>query len=137
MFSVASELKKTGLKTTTQRLAIYNYIKSVSTHPTVVDIYTALQNDLPAMSLATVYKTVDSLRSHGLIQELNTGGSAHYDADISSHAHIICTSCKKVIDYYGETPFDEAKNNIENELGYTIHSRKIYYYGQCPECSSQ
>ena len=48
-------LKTHGLKATPQRIAIYNYLRHTTAHPTVETIYASLHPANPTMSLATVY----------------------------------------------------------------------------------
>ena len=83
MRQTAEILKEKGLKVTPQRIAIYNMLKNTKEHPSAEGIYKALEQDNPTMSLATVYKTLDSFESVQLVQQLNVGeGYARYDAEI-------------------------------------------------------
>lgn len=65
------------------------------------------------MSLATLYKTLDSLVEVGLVQRvLSREGVSRFDALTSSHAHIICTNTKEIIDFDGQ----ELEHLIRNYL---------------------
>ena len=59
------------------------------------------------VSLVTVYKTLDSLEALGLVEEVSPVGDVkRYDGNDERHHHLVCTRCKRVIDFYNEG-FDE------------------------------
>ena len=99
MEDIISTFKEKKLKLTPQRLAVYQYLKSTTEHPSAETIYKALQPNYPTMSLATVYKTLKTLVEIGLVQELNVGeGNFRYDGNCKEHGHIQCIKCGKVND---------------------------------------
>ena len=53
--------KNMGLKITPQRVAVYEVLLSRDDHPTVEDIYNEIKKKYPFVSLATVYRTVETL----------------------------------------------------------------------------
>ena len=137
MNQLAENLKANKLKVTPQRLAIYNYLTNTKNHPTVETIYNDLKEDFPAMSLATVYKTVASLRDAHLIREFNISeDSNRYDANTDKHSHVICTKCHSIIDYYGNIDLNENIKDLENLSGYHINACDINFYGICDKCKN-
>jgi Fur family peroxide stress response transcriptional regulator len=137
MEQLAEILKAKKLKVTPQRLAIYKVLYETSSHPTAEDIYTALRQSHPTMSLATVYKTLDALKKSDLATELNIGDdSSRYDATIKSHPHMICLSCGKVIDLHTDS-LKGFKENVQKETDFDIVSEKVYFYGTCKDCKSK
>lgn len=135
MTDLIADLKSNNLKVTPQRLAIYSYLCSTKEHPSAETIYSSLKEDYPNMSLATVYKTVASLKNAGLVLELNVGeDSFRYDACTKPHAHVVCTRCHKVADYMGNPLLDKAPELVEKETGYYIESTQIYFFGLCDAC---
>lgn len=132
---ITQKLKENNLKVTPQRMAIYKILISTNKHPSAEMIYNELKEDYPAISLATVYKTIFSLKSAGLIQELNVGeGSCRYDADTKFHVHVICTKCNNVFDYIINDVFMGLKNDIEKDLEFELISQQLYFYGKCKNC---
>lgn len=108
-----------------------------TSHPTAEDIYTALRQTHPTMSLATVYKTLDALKKAELATELNVGDdSSRYDATVKSHPHMICFDCGKVMDLHTKT-LDGFKDQIQQETDFDIVSEKVYFYGTCKECKAK
>ncbi len=127
-------LKKHGLKATPQRIAIYDYLLHTEAHPSVDTIYAALHPLHPTMSLATVYKTVESLREAGLVQQLNVGEECfRYDARTGSHPHIQCLRCRRVFDL-DPAMFTDLPDRARTHSPFLITQAQLYFYGLCPEC---
>ena len=135
MNQLAENLKANKLKVTPQRLAIYTYLTKTTSHPTVETIYNDLRDNFPTMSLATVYKTVASLRDAHLIKEFNVCEDFNrYDANTASHAHLICKKCHNVYDHFGNVDISENIGEIKKLSDFEIDSCDIYFYGTCSNC---
>jgi Fur family peroxide stress response transcriptional regulator len=141
MHTIEEILRKKKIKVTPQRMAVYSILKQSKYHPNVEMIYQKLKPDFPAMSLATVYKTMDVLKKVGLIQELNVGeGGLRYDAQIRPHSHIYYKNCGKVVDVdhfpLGELQ-DSLLEKVKKETGFNILFVQLYFFGTCPECNDK
>ena len=138
MNELAMNLKAANLKVTPQRLAIYTYLADSKEHPSVETIYNDLRADYPAMSLATVYKTVATLRDAHLLLEFNVGEDSHrYDANTSFHPHLICTHCHNVYDYFTTISLKKTRNEITQATGFEVQNQEINFYGVCSKCKSE
>ena len=136
MNDIAQVLNEKNLKATPQRIAIYGYLLENKTHPNVETIYGDLKTLYPAMSLATVYKTVATLRDEGLIQEINVGeDSFRYDAFTDDHAHVICRRCRKVFDMPQPVDMSGEMRNISKKLDIDVDTCKMFFYGICRQCA--
>ncbi len=129
-------LRDGGHKVTPQRLAVYNALADETWHPNAEMLYHKLQKKFPALSFATVYKTVEILESIGVIQILNTGEDSYrYDADVSEHYHLRCEQCGDVADARMEPSVQTAlTESVEKQSGYAIRAHQFYFYGICPKC---
>jgi len=97
MEKFSQKLKSENLKVMPQRIAIYKFLCETNTHPTTEKIYISLKNLYPTMSIATVYKTLTTLKKAHLIQELSLNDSRfRYDTNTDFHSHLICTCCKSI-----------------------------------------
>ena len=108
-----------------------DYLEGNKEHPSAEDIYRAIKAKYPTISLATIYNTLEALKNHGIVQELQIDPrKKRYDPDTTSHNHLMCIECGKVEDIYEE----RALENVETIKGYKILKTSVSYYGICPEC---
>jgi Fur family peroxide stress response transcriptional regulator len=130
-----AHLRDAGLRVTPQRLVIYETLVKDKHHPTAQILFEDLQDTLPSLSQATVYNTLQTMVEMGLVRELGTAGdgTVRYDADISPHAHLVCTGCNSIEDFTAvEVPIPPL--SAFSEKGYAISSVGVYYYGLCRDC---
>src|SRR3954451_8222266 len=85
-----SILEAAGNRFTRQRAAVYAYLKSVVTHPTAEEVYRAVQHQVPNISLATVYNSLEALVEAKLAAKIAGEGPARYDFRTENHYHIRC-----------------------------------------------
>jgi Fur family peroxide stress response transcriptional regulator len=77
------------LRCTRQRELVYTALASTTGHPTAEELYRAVHEVEPGLSLATVYNTLEALVECGLGKRISNGaGPCHYDADMQPHVHI-------------------------------------------------
>ena len=127
-------LREKGLKVTTQRLAICNFILSRKDHPTAEQLYQELRNEYPTISLGTIYKTLHLLQELGLIQELGFNeGSVRYDPDMELHVNMVCSKCGKISDYKAEN-VKKFWSAIISDLGFKPKGQRIDIYYECHDC---
>ncbi|MCS7158987.1 MAG: transcriptional repressor [Gemmatales bacterium] len=82
-------LSVAGLRYTAQREAVYQYLCSVSTHPTAEEVYQAVRQRIPRISLATVYKCLEALVACGKATKISSAdGPARYDHRTDRHVHM-------------------------------------------------
>ena len=121
-------LIEAGVKPSHQRMVVAHFLNEHHIHPTVDEIYTALQPMYPTLSRTTVYNTVKLLTDAGCIRALNLDGdSTRYDFDTSPHGHFLCQECGMVFD----VPFSNFPPPPE---GFDVRSTQLSYKGVCPEC---
>jgi Fur family peroxide stress response transcriptional regulator len=124
--------KKIGIKLTPQRLAVLNYLQGNKDHPSAEDIYHSLRKLYPTMSFATVYTILSALKQKAWISELTIDpGKKRFDPDISDHNHLICTTCKKVVDI--KISFNLALPDAAAS-DFMITGSHVEFFGVCPEC---
>lgn len=91
--------KNHSLSVTPQRLAIYKALLNDKTHPNPECVYKAIKSDFPTISLATVYKTLETFEKHQIINVVTPlHETVRYDAEMDRHHHVVCVKCKKVMD---------------------------------------
>lgn len=127
-------LKQEGIRITPQRHAVLEYLLDSKAHPTADDIYKALENKFPNMSVATVYNNLRVLRKVGLVRELTYGDdSSRFDCNMTEHYHIMCEDCGKIVDFH-YPPLDEVESLAEKVTGFEVSHHRMELYGKCDEC---
>lgn len=111
------------------------YLDGNVTHPSVSDIYAALQERFPTMSLATVYNTMETLKEQGMVAELAIDpAKKRFDPNVEPHHHLICLECSKVVDVFAQFPV--SLSNDEKQ-GFAIMGNRVDFYGICKDCAVQ
>ena len=126
-------LKKRGLRVTTQRLQILKTMIAINGHPSAEDIH----QELPFMSLPTIYGNLKLFVKLGVIQELPYGsGKSKYELVKRHHYHVICKSCGKIVDL--DYPLlKEVEHAAAQLTNYKIHTHDLEIYGTCTACQDQ
>jgi len=124
--------KDLGLKPTPQRLAILEYLEGNQEHPSADKIYRDVSRRFPTMSFATVYNTLEALKKRGGVLELTIDPEKkRFDPNTEPHHHLICVSCKRIVDIHKDFKLTLPKEETE---GYKLTGNHIEFYGLCPKC---
>jgi Fur family peroxide stress response transcriptional regulator len=126
-------MRENGLKLTRQRRVIIDILAGTKTHPRAQDILTSARQKIPAISLSTVYLTLDTMKRAGLIKELEFANlDNRYEGDISDHLNLVCRRCGEIIDF--PTPLPPALKDVEKKVGFRGDCVRFEYYGYCRKC---
>lgn len=127
-------LGASGQRFTAQRASVYRHLCSTDTHPTADDVFTAVRTHLPDISLATVYKALETLVGCGLAAKLTYGdGSARYDARTDPHSHARCSVCGSVLDLPGHLD-STALGGLGAIEGFEVSGYRLELVGTCADC---
>jgi len=127
-------LEAKGQRYTEQRAAVYRYLVGTVSHPTADDVFTAVRSSIPDISLATVYKSLETLVGCGLAQKLAYGdGSARYDGRTDPHHHARCLVCGRVTDVVGRLA-DGALAEVRPAAGFAVEGYRLELLGRCSSC---
>ena len=133
---IEEALRSRGIPLTHQRLAIYDRLKRSKEHPSAEEIYRALKPRHPALSLATVYKTLQTFESLGLIRLVNRPHTqARYDAITDRHHHLICGACGRIEDLFD--PRLDALPAPGPTGGFVVTDHSVHFRGLCGKCASR
>lgn len=124
-------------RNTRQRQVVLEELKKLSSHPTAADLYEIARARMRKISLGTVYRNLEVLAEHGLIQKLEMGGcEARFDGDPKRHYHVRCVSCGRVDDVH-DLPDDFVQRPVTHLSGYEVVGFRLEFDGICPECRKQ
>lgn len=126
-----------GLAATHQRQIIYRVLAENEEHPRPEAIYRRVKREIPAISLATVYKNIRTFVGMGLIQEVGPWqGSSRLDANLDRHHHLVCVKCKAVADFY-DPKLDGISASRPNPKNFQVLHYQVAALGVCPACQLQ
>jgi len=125
-----------GLALTHQREIIFRTVYEMRSHPTPEAIYERVREEIPSISLGTVYKNLKTFLDTGLLREVSPmHGSLRVDANTEDHHHLVCTECRMVIDL-GEDDLEPARLRIRLPEGFILKRCAVEFYGLCPRCAA-
>lgn len=129
-------LESSGQRFTEQRAAVYRHLLETDQHPTADDVFTAVRAEIPDISLATVYKSLETLVGCGLAAKLTYGdGSARYDGRTDPHPHARCLACGAVLDVPGKLDA-EVLERIGPVDGFEVEGYRLELVGHCDSCAA-
>ncbi|MBI4540673.1 MAG: transcriptional repressor [Gemmatimonadetes bacterium] len=131
-------LERGGQRYTEQRGAVYRFLIGTDVHPTADDVFLAVRHEIPGISLATVYKSLETLVGCALAAKLTYGdGSARYDGRTDPHHHARCLSCGKVTDISGRLPMKELEKLRDGANDFEVVGYRLEMLGYCASCRAQ
>jgi Fe2+ or Zn2+ uptake regulation protein len=129
-------LESNGQRFTEQRAAVYRFLMGTTSHPTADDVFTSVRHDIPDISLATVYKSLETLVGCGLATKLTYGdGSARYDGRTDPHHHARCLTCGKVVDVPGRIDSSALATQLQPVSGFSVEGYRLELIGYCTQCA--
>jgi Fe2+ or Zn2+ uptake regulation protein len=123
------------IRMTKQRALILEVLRKNNVHPTADVVYEWVREQMPRISLGTVYRNLEILTTLGEIQTLElTGSQKRYDGNPRKHYHIRCLHCG-VVDDAPMAPFNQLEDKLYNATVFTILGHRLEFLGLCPSCS--
>ena len=126
-----------GLAVTPQRLAIFRELAATDVHPSAEELHTAVRREMPTLSLATVYKTLDTLATIGAVRPVSRlGARGRWDANLAPHHHLLCTACGRVTDVV-EPRLDAVAQPaaaVATRHGFAAAGHAVEIFGRCAAC---
>ena len=135
--TLRNALSATGQRYTEQRAAVFRFLRSTESHPTADEVFFHVRQEIPGISLATVYKSLETLVGARLATKLTYGdGSARYDGRTDDHHHLRCLGCERVIDLPGQVDDREVARLEASADGFQVTGCRLELTGYCAECST-
>jgi Fur family peroxide stress response transcriptional regulator len=131
--AIKESFRRQGVRCTSQRYAILEYLINHPVHPTAEEIHHAITRRDPRASLATVYKALHALAEAGLVRELNLGpGPVRFEYAIARHHHFVCEKCGRAEDLpWFEVPDEPLR---EAAGGRFVTGYDLVVRGACSRC---
>ena len=132
-----AQCRQSGLAVTHQREIIYRVLLDIDDHPTPEAIYERVREQIPSISLGTVYKNLHTFLESGLLVEASLHhGSLRVDPNTASHHHFVCVRCKSMIDL-PEADVEPVRLKRRLPTGFQVHRYSVEAQGLCPACAAE
>jgi Fur family ferric uptake transcriptional regulator len=133
-----AQLAERGIRMTAQRRAILNVIETAKKHLDAGQILRKAQKADASVDRSTVYRTLELLKRHGMVDELDLmhlKGEAHYyERKLGrDHIHMACVRCGKVSEFVSEI-FESLKHQLEQDCRFHILLARLEVGGYCSGC---
>ena len=130
-----------GIRLTRQRRVILQVMDEAKQHLDVDQILERAQKINSGVHLVTVYRTIDLLKKHGLIDELDLlhlRGDRHYYETHGprDHIHVACLRCGKVREFESRL-YEQLKDQIAHDFGMKVTVSRTEVGGYCSDCLSK
>ncbi len=136
MSEFARRCKQSGLATTHQRTVIYRVLVESRDHPSPELVYERVAREIPEISRATVYKNIHTFIEAGMLREVSELHQTNrLDANLERHHHLICTRCRKVVDFQDDQ-LDSIRASKTEPDGFQVTEYRVEARGLCPACKS-
>ena len=131
-------LGKRRIRLTRQRRVILQVMDDAEQHLDVDQILERAQKIDSGVALVTVYRTIDLLKKHGLIDELDLlhlRGDRHYYESHGprDHIHVACLRCGKVREFESRL-YEQLKQQIARDFHMKVTVSRTEVGGYCAEC---
>jgi Fe2+ or Zn2+ uptake regulation protein len=125
-------------RNTQQRRAVLEAVQTLdSQHPTAADVFEAVRQTQPRLSLATVYRSLEALCSQGELAQLKVENVTRFCVGASPHHHIVCKRCSAVTDVCTDVFPIAAIRHLEECSGFSVDLGPVQFFGVCPKCQAE
>lgn len=128
--SIIKRCAQKGLRMTEQRKTIAKVLEESSDHPDVEQLHSRAMEIDPAISMATVYRTVKLFDESGILKKREfIGRKAGYEiADRDHHDHLLDLESGKVIEFV-DPEIEALQKRIAEKLGYRLVGHRLELHG--------
>jgi Fur family ferric uptake transcriptional regulator len=130
----ANKLHREGYRLTPQRQLILEAVRKAGGHLTPDQVYARVHTQHPAVSRATIYRTLDFLCEMRLAVAMQWDGQTYYEiAGEEPHHHLICRTCGG-IEPLASSLVDSFVEAVARKQRFTIDMDHIALFGLCERC---
>lgn len=129
-------LRQQNLRMTSQRRQVFDKAFAVHDHFSAETMYEWLKAESgPAVSRATVYRTLDVLQKGGFIEAVETGSGIVYEHVLghAHHDHMVCSVCGGIEEFRDEEIESLQRKNAEAK-GFLMTGHMLRLKGVCAGC---
>jgi len=133
-----AQFAERGIRMTQQRRAILSVMETASKHLDAPQILRKAQKLDASVDRSTVYRTLQLLKRHGLIDELDlmhiNGEGHYYERKLNrDHIHMACLRCGRISEFVSDM-FEKLKGQVERDCRFRIVVSRLEIGGYCATC---
>lgn len=122
------------MKYSAQRELIKQKVIGNKEHLTADEVYLMVKQEMPNISLATVYRNLNILVEAGLISKIAFPNSSdRFDGSTVEHFHMVCVNCGTILDIE-DGILSELDERIEALLEFRVITKHFVAKGICKAC---
>jgi Fur family iron response transcriptional regulator len=123
-----ARLRSHGIQPSAQRVAIARYVLATADHPSADQVWERVRGELPVVSRATVYNTLNLFVEKGLVRELVLAeGRVVFDPMVERHHHFIDETTGRIHD----VPWDALTvSDVDALAGFEVHEYQVVLRGR-------
>lgn len=134
-----AKLADRGVRMTQPRRAILRVMETASKHLDAAQLLRKARQHDASVDRSTVYRTLQLLKRHGLIDELDLmhihGEGHYYERRLNrDHIHMACLRCGKIMEFVSDI-FEKLKGQVEKDCRFRIVVSRLEIGGYCTLCS--
>ncbi len=128
-----SRCAECGLANTHQRQVLYRALAESDEHLSPEALYEKVKSEIPAISLATVYRNVKIFKKYGILEEVTPlHESYRLDPNLTDHHHLVCRTCQSILDI----PADDIEPiRFRKGLPAGFQVERYEILGLCSDCA--
>jgi Fe2+ or Zn2+ uptake regulation protein len=132
---ISELLRERGLRATSQRVVMHRLLRDRNRHVSAEELLSEASEQLPGVSLPTVYATLELFEQLGIVRRVNGGGGTLlWDTRAEAHGHMICHRCGRIEDM--EIPVDlERARRSAARAGFEPDRAEVVVSGLCASCA--
>jgi Fur family transcriptional regulator, ferric uptake regulator len=134
---VHETLARAGLKRGGARERVIALLAAEPCALSAVEIEDALREQGAAPGRASVYRVLELLVEHGLVERLEVGdGQARFERvqpGGQHHHHLVCEECGKLIAFH-DPGLERAIDSLCKRLGVRVEHHEVLLRGACGDC---
>ncbi len=130
-------IREAGGRMTSQRQMIVELLAEAHEDLDAEELYQQAHVRDASVSLATVYRTLNTLEAAGLVKEHYNSRShdrkVYQLVEADAGYHFTCRQCRRVI-HFESALVQEIKQMLEAQFGVQVSNACVCMDGLCPEC---
>jgi Fur family ferric uptake transcriptional regulator len=121
-----------GLRITSQRKIIYDYLQTQTFPKSAEEIF----EELPpkTMDLSTIYRILDAFSKVNIVTKNFMNDRYYYHIISDEHKHfLVCLDCHETVEVDG-CPFTSYEEKISSSSDFKIAHHPVEIFGYCKKC---